>query len=435
MSIEYPVIDSCIELKHHHSRLKKASFPIINHGLYGNVKEFESSPFLLPKQLSDFTAERNFDDATNLEICPSCFFQTSGTTSRSKRIPYSDADLERQRHHQAEALRRLGMMPEDVVLTMGSPLPSISGWASVHGSQTLGATVVNTSFYDYEQVFRMNRNPDVTVIIGTPIVVKEIGILITKTRGNLKTLFPRLRTGIIFGDVLPNVLRMELVNLWGFKNVATLYGTVEADVIGVECLCRTGSQHLMLERLIIEAIPEIELLKEYQDKSYTPKPVNILDIENDIVGEVVITDLMRDILPIVRYRIGDVVQVSTATCGCNLHGPTVSVLGRTRNTIYLGDVPIYEMQINQALERAVGARVSDWRLLGKSPTEKSFDLYLLAPDIEGSTWKEQIFAALQEIRPELQHVDLQSALRMQTVSELDQVPLKPDAKAQRICLD
>jgi phenylacetate-CoA ligase len=413
-------------------------FPLKDHPLYGNAERFEDCGFLLPATLADFTNRDGYaTQATHLEICPACFFNTSGTTSRSKRIPYSDADLERQRNHEAIALGKLGLGKGDGVISLGAPLPSISGWAIVNGSETAGASVLNTSQLDFEVVFDRKTQSKATIVIGTPIVVREIGVAIQEQYGPLKDVFPNMKTGIIFGDVLPPRLRREIAELWGFKSIYSLYGTVEADVVATESPTSPGRLELMFERLVFEIIPEPELMKEKTIPGYVPKAVDIREVVDGTIGEIIISDLSRDVLPLIRYRIGDVVQVHRSTQAGREGLPLVSVLGRSKNMVFMDDVPLYEMQINSALEKALDGQISEWRLVqtGGMP-KRAYQLIVEPMGIPNPSMEHTraVLAAISGLRPALVGSDLGDVLEVEWTEKLEQGPVRGDAKAARIVL-
>lgn len=410
-------------------------FPLRGHALYGDADRFEDCRFLMPAVLADFTQTHDFTNtATNLEICPSCFFNTSGTTSRSKRIPYTDNDLERQRIHEAIALKKLGMRRGDGVISLGAPLPSISGWAIVNGSETVGASVLNTSQLDYEDVFVRRQERRANIVIGTPVVVKEIGRAIREEYGALTDVFPNMRTGIIFGDVLPNRLRNDVRDIWGFKNIYSLYGTVEADVVATESTLAAGEMDLMFERLIFEIIVEAELEKERGIAGYQPVATDIRSVSDGTIGEIVISDLSRELLPLIRYRIGDVVQVHHGSGAHNRNRPTVSVLGRSKNTVRFAGIPIYEMQISRALDEALVDRAAEWRLVsGASEAAPCYQLMIepATHAVVRDSDRTAIYDALRRQRSEINDVDLRRIIEIAWIERLEQAPAQGDAKARR----
>ena len=419
-----------------HESLKKKLFPLVKHPLYGDVASFETSSFLEPPVLADFTNDTSFEGVTNLEICPSCFFNTSGTTSRSKKIPFSDADLERQKIHESIALRKLGMGPGDGVMSLGAPLPSISGWAIVNGSEATGARALNTSQLDYETIFEKAWQKDVTFVIGTPLVVKEIGRAIEEEMGPIKGVLPNLKTAVIFGDVLPDALRQELKAAWGFTNVFSLYGTVEADVVATECMDHPGEMNLMSERLVFEFIPEEELAQERLIADYCPRSFPIEEAQDGSYGEILISDLSRDTLPLIRYRIGDVIQVHRATGTHNITEPTVSVMGRSKNTVMLGKVALYEMQLNRALKNFLGGALVEWKIIEQKPgTQHRYHLqFQTNDDREIEAQPGLFFSCLKEQRSDLKTINFDAEILLQKVDGFDRAEVSGDTKSQRIIL-
>lgn len=413
-------------------------FPLADHVLYGDVQSFESAPCLLPATLADYTSRCDLrPGVTSLEICPACFFSTSGTTSRSKQVPYSDADLDRQRIHEAIALRKLGMRPGDGVISLGAPLPSISGWAIVNGSEAVGASALNSSQLDFEKALAPENRERATVVIGTPMVVREIGLAIAEEHGPLSELFPNMRIAVIFGDVLPDALRADIARIWGRPAVYSLYGTVEADVVATESPTTPGVMHLMAERLIFELIPESELRREREVVGYRPKIVDINTVPAGTIGEIVISDLSREVLPLVRYRIGDVVQVQGEDPERPELGQRISVLGRSKNTVLIDGVPLYEMQLTAALDQAMGTRFSDWRLVRQATGREAYRLLVEMRSGEHLSGGDcaRVWRAIAAQRLELAGVDLPSLLEVAGTYKLDRDSVQGDAKARRIVLD
>jgi phenylacetate-coenzyme A ligase PaaK-like adenylate-forming protein len=425
------------EITLNQQKFKSEIFPIVDHPLYGTIKSFNEADCLDPVDLANFTNDYEFEgDVTNLEICPTCFFQTTGTTSRSKKIPYSEKDLDRQKVHEAISFKKLGMRPLDGVYSLGSPLPSISGWAIVNGSETVGANMLNTSQIDYETVFLRKQEEKANVLFGTPIVIREIGLAIEEEYGSLKKVFPNLRTAIVFGDVLPESFRKEIKELWGFENVYSLYGTVEADVVGTQCLATNGQIHLMSERLLFEIIPEDELAKEREIEGYKAIIYPIDEVPNNTIGEIIISDLSRDVLPLVRYRIGDIIQLSQNECKCHFKEPTISVLGRSKNTVLIDQHPLYEMQINSSLENILENNLVEWRLIEEPKNGFPFTLYLQvnSDEIDSSELIDKVFDSLSNLTGKLTLAILKHNININIINSIEQDPMKGDAKARRIIL-
>ncbi|MGH1487011.1 MAG: AMP-binding protein [Cellvibrionaceae bacterium] len=425
-----------LEHCNHHAKMKSL-FPLKEHPLYGSEVSFDQLDYLMPSVLADFTNGTNFsEDTTNLEICPACFFNTSGTVNRSKKIPFSDADLERQKIHEAIALQKLNMGPGDAVMSLGAPLPSISGWAIVNGSEATGAIALNSSQIDYETAIENDNRNKVTFVIGTPLVVKEIGLAIEQEHGDLKKVFPNLKTAVIFGDVLPDNLRQFIKELWGFKNVYSLYGTVEADVVATEDPKNAGQMTLMTERLYFELITESELSKERENSEYMPKAIAINNVKAGEIGEIIISDLSRETLPLLRYRIGDIIQVHNIDQNKNNSEVNISVLGRSKNTVVVSHTVLYEMQIEQAIQNAMGERVIEWKLLEDKKHAGHYQLlvHMVTCETLSSQDTENIHNNIKIIRPELEKTNVESYFLISQSEGFEKSDVVGDVKANRIVL-
>ncbi|WP_374488685.1 phenylacetate--CoA ligase family protein [Zoogloea sp.] len=416
-------------------------FPLKDHILYGDVASFESAPCLMPAVLAGYTSRCDIQPGvTSLEICPACFFSTSGTTSRSKQVPYSDADLDRQRIHEAIALRKLGMRAGDGVISLGAPLPSISGWAIVNGSAAVGAQALNSSQLDYEEALSPENRARASVVIGTPLVVREIGLAIEEEHGSLRDVFPNMRMAVIFGDVLPDEMRADIARIWGNPAVYSLYGTVEADVVATECPQTPGTMYLMAERLVFEIITEAELARERNEEGYVPQVVDINTVPAGTIGEIIISDLSREVLPLIRYRIGDVVKVLGHDVAQPQLGQRISVLGRAKNTVLIDEVPLYEMQLTASLDAAIRGRFSDWRLV-RQPAQgdgpRHFTLFVEMRPGETLNGEDcsRIWAEVAGQRAELAVIDIPVLIEIAGTPKLEQDKVQGDAKARRIVLD
>ncbi|MEP0824713.1 MAG: phenylacetate--CoA ligase family protein [Nitrososphaera sp.] len=405
-------------------------FPI-QHPLYGRIESLSNAPILTPKKLAEFTNEYSFEGATELEVCPQCFFQTSGTSGRSKRIPHSELDLQKQVEHEALAFSIAGLGSQDVILTLAAPPPSISAWATINGSKKLGAEVVNTSYYDYDEPIKNGDSKKVTAFFATPIIAQSTARMVQEIYGNTREIFPKLRMGIIFGDVLPPPLERKLRQLWGCE-IRRLYGSVEADVLAIECAKGEGTLHLMTSKLIFEIIPEEEMRLMRTNPNHLPRIKNIRDCKNGERGEILVTDLAKEVLPLIRYRIGDVVEIYTEKCKCGLDTPRVRVLGRAANTLFLDDNLIHEMQLHYALENTFEGQYSDW-VAYVSSNGNNISQIEIAIETTTRPWSTMMQTFYENIRQWCNIREIRNCIKLNLVDSLPKVEVKKaDMKSKRI---
>jgi phenylacetate-coenzyme A ligase PaaK-like adenylate-forming protein len=355
-------------------------FPLA-HDLYGRLQSFQEAPFLTAERLAQFTSGQRADErATEFESCPQCYFQTSGTAGEAKRLPYSDADIERLLASGARDLALAGVCADDVVLNLAAPLPSMAGWGVKHASERLGATVLNTSYLDCEPVLAGHMADRVSVVVGTPLTVQNVGEDIASEHGSARALFPRLATAILGGDVLPAHLSRRLFELWQFE-IRVLYASVEAGTIAVQCSRRVG-MHVLADPLVLELLPEGTLTGDQPD----PRVAALREIGQCAPGErgeLVISQLERQLLPLVRYRTGDIVEICGVGCPCGLGTTRIRVLGRRLNMIEIGGGVVHEMQLDRAISEALrGSSYHDWRatVTGNGTPEARMEVRLLSDE-------------------------------------------------------
>lgn len=384
----------------------------------------DGEDILNPEELERKTRNLTFEEALT--------FESSGTSGEPKRIPYAIENLEEQKKHEKKAFLIGGMTEEDVVMTLGAPLNSISGWASRSGSRKVGAEVLNRSFNDYKKVIKSRENRDVTCIFATPLVAKAIGNEIEEEFENPENVFPNMSKGFMFGDLLPENLKQDLKEQWGFDQLRSLYGTVEADVIAIED--KTGKLVPLIDRLVIEILP-------YENGEKQQQPVDIREIEDEVKGSILISDPERDKIDITRYEIGDIIRVYPED-----PIPHIEVLGREDNTINLGGAPLYENELHKAIVDTYGSQVTDWKVLvSRENSKPALDLFVVG---EIQEEKEKLLENLFRRAPPVEeaysdvgsgiinHIDIQVKHGEEEIrSEISSEDIENDVKSNRIIFD
>ena len=165
---------------------------------------------------------------------------------------------------------------------------------------------------------------------------------------------PNLRQVRSYGETLRPVLRQQLQETWNVP-VSDVYSAQEVGYIALQCP-ETEHAHLQSEHLIIEIL---------DDTGQPCRPGTI--------GRVVLTTLMNFAAPLIRYALGDYVEVGPP-CVCGRGLPVIRrVLGRERNLIVLPDgrrhwpsfpehewmeiAPIRQLQLVQKTPQHIEARI------------------------------------------------------------------------------
>ncbi len=163
---------------------------------------------------------------------------------------------------------------------------------------------------------------------------RELGI-------DVKRECPNLKAVILGGAVLPPAFKRWITDTWQVR-VVEIYGSNETMLLGIGC--PEGGLHLATDLF------EAELLD----------PTTLEPVPAGSPGVLTITSLVHEVMPLVRYVTGDLVDIATAPCACGRTTPTVRVLGRASETVQMAGKTITPADLVDACYEfvaAVGARV------------------------------------------------------------------------------
>jgi phenylacetate-CoA ligase len=258
---------------------------------------------------------------------------SSGTTyGKSTIVGYTRKDMESWTEMCARLVMAAGVTNNDVAqIAFGYGL--FTGGFGLHqGLERVGATVIPLSSGQTDRQLQFLRDFQVTALICTP----SYALFLAETVRE-KGLAPgqiSLRWGLFGGEPWTHEARREIES--GLGMIAT-------DNYGLSELCGPGVSYECLERNGLH-LSEDQFLVEVVDPA-TGEPV-----EEGEMGELVLTSLGREAVPLIRYRTRDLTRVTTAPCRC---GRTLArmtkVLGRTDDMIIIRGVNVFPSQIESIL--------------------------------------------------------------------------------------
>jgi phenylacetate-CoA ligase len=210
-----------------------------------------------------------------------------------------------------------------------------------------GATVVpadnRSSIMPYMKVVRLLHDLGVTVAWCLP---SECLLWAAAARhGGYRTEadFPDLRAFLVAGEPLSCAKRVRIQEIWGGAQVVEDYGSTETGSLAGEC--PKGNLHLWADRFVVE-VYDVETGTSAQEG----------------FGQLVVTSLHREAMPLIRYNLGDLVEVTYSPCDCGWHLPTVRVLGRASAQLTVGRKSISASQLEELVFRLPKAfEVMFWR--------------------------------------------------------------------------
>ena len=300
------------------------------------VEDMSALPFTTKSQLvEDQAAYPPFGRLMTYPIDRYRYFhQTSGTTGRPL-ICLDTAEswgwLERCWGY---VYRAAGVGAGDVVFCAFSFGPYLSHWSAISGAWHVGAMCISGGGMNSEQRLQTIIDNRCTVLVCTPTyalhmaeVARRLGVDLA-----LSSVSRSIHAGEP-GASLPHVKR-AIEHAWG----ATCFdhaGATEVGAWGFDCEAQTGAIHLNEAEFIFEVID--------QESGES--------VGEDTQGELVITNLGRASMPVLRYRTGDVVELTTEPCPCGRWFARIKggVLGRADDMIIVRGVNLYPSAIDNLI--------------------------------------------------------------------------------------
>lgn len=215
-------------------------------------------------------------------------------TSRSG-VPAPVARPEHMTRLCADAFELAGMTPEDGQLNLAAPAPHASGWMAQKGANTVGASLLNRDFTDWERPIDEGTASRATVVSSVPAKAQEMADEIKATQGSAADLFPNLEIGFFTGHLLRPGTRRRLRDRWGLEMTREFYGSSEAGMIAAAV-----DESRRLVPLLHRHILELEVDDEI---------VDIRELAEPTEGSLLVTDPARTSVNLTRYRQGDLVRV------------------------------------------------------------------------------------------------------------------------------
>ncbi len=266
------------------------------------------------------------------------FHASSGTTGKPTVVGYTKNDMDMWKEMIARIVTMAGLTDEDVAqISFGYGL--FTGAFGLHqGLEHIGASVIPMSSGNTEKQIMIMKDFHTTALISTPSyalhmaeIAREMGV------DPKKDLF--LKWGLFGGEGSTEAMRREINDAWGLFATEN-YGMSELIGPGVsgECLALKG-MHINEDHFIPEII--------------NPDTGEVLP--EGAVGELVITAITKEALPIIRYRTSDITSLNYETCDCGRTTVRMAkISGRSNDMLILGGVNIFPSQIEEVLFNVEG---------------------------------------------------------------------------------
>ena len=310
-------------------RLDEANFDV---NAFNSLDDVKRLPFTVKTDLRDTYPyglfARPLKDIVRLHA-------SSGTTGKPIVVAYTKEDLDVWQQTMCRSLAGIGMSKEDVVQNSYGYGLFTGGLGAHYGAEALGATVIPTSGGNTARQIMLMRDFGVTAITCTPSyfihLIDEAG----KMGIDLRSL--PVRRGVFGAEPWTEGMRRYIEEAAGIK-AYDIYGLSEITGPGVGCECEYQNGLHIFE-------------DHYYPEIIDPETLEVLPDGEE--GELVLTTLSKDAMPIIRYRTRDITSIMTEKCPCGRTIRRIARIGRRSDDMFIiRGVNVFPSQIETGILNA-----------------------------------------------------------------------------------
>jgi len=255
---------------------------------------------------------------------------SSGTTGKPTVVAYTESDLRVWTEVMVRSLAACGLHRGDVVQNAYGYGLFTGGLGAHYGAEALGATVIPISGGNTDRQIMVMQDFGVTAICCTPSYFLH---LVERGR-ELGANFSRLRAGIFGAEPWSEAMRRRIEADTGVK-AYDIYGLSEivGPGVGIECFAQSGL-HIFEDHFYPEVVD----------------PATGEVLPDGAEGELVLTTLSKDAMPMIRYRTRDVTAIIPEPCACGRSVRRIRRISRRSDDMFIiRGVNVFPSQVETAL--------------------------------------------------------------------------------------
>ncbi|GAA5263070.1 phenylacetate--CoA ligase family protein [Methanocalculus sp.] len=254
---------------------------------------------------------------------------TSGTTGKPTVVGYTRNDLAAWADLIARNLTMVGLTPEDTFQNAVNYGLFTGGLGFHYGAELMGMMVIPSATGNTKRQIEMINDFGVTSIHCTP----GYALHITEVVEQMGTSLPTLRIGVFGAEAWSETMRQELESRLSI-NAYDSYGMSEMFGPGVAFECpEQNGLHIWEDCFLSEIID--------------PKTGETLGPGEK--GELVITSLSKEAMPLLRYRTGDITMILEDDCPCGRGRRIARIMGRSDDMLVIRGINVFPSQIEHVL--------------------------------------------------------------------------------------
>ena len=272
---------------------------------------------------------------------------SSGTTGNPTVVLHTQKDLDEWANAVARCLWMVGSRPEDVFQNSAGYGMFTAGLGFQYGAEKVGMLTVPAAAGNTIRQIKFIKDFGTTVLHAIPSYASRI-YEVMKEEGVDPRKDTNLRVLCIGAEPHSEEQRQRIEQNLGVKAYNS-YGISEMMGPGVAFECQEqNGLHIWEDYFIVEIID----------------PVTLKPVPDGQLGELVLTTINREAMPLLRYRTRDLTRILPGECPCGRHHRRLARLqGRSDDMMILKGVNIFPIQIDQRVGGVVG-KAHDLGLLG-----------------------------------------------------------------------
>ncbi|HJJ96177.1 MAG TPA: phenylacetate--CoA ligase [Methanocorpusculum sp.] len=255
---------------------------------------------------------------------------TSGTTGKPTVVAYTKNDLNSWSELIARNLTMVGLHEGDIFQNASNYSLFTGGLGFHYGAEKIGCSVVPAGVGNTKRQIEMIQDFGVNAIHCTPSYAMHLTEVAEDMHANLDS----LRIGVFGAEAWSGNMRRDLENRLNIKAYDS-YGMSELFGPGVAFECpEQNGLHIWHDCYIVEIID--------------PKTGETLG--PDEKGEMVVTPLVKEAMPLLRYRTGDITMLMEDDCPCGRGQKIARLFGRSDDMLTVRGINVFPSQIEHVLK-------------------------------------------------------------------------------------
>jgi phenylacetate-CoA ligase len=302
--------------------------------------------------------------------------RTSGTTARPIFIGLTAKDIETTVRAGGRCFWSAGLRPGDTVVHCLNYCLWMGGFTDHQSLEATGATVVPYGVGNTVNLIQTILDMGIDTIHCTPSYLIRIEELL-KSEYNLEPKDLGLKKGLFGGEsgIQNRQFRKRIEKKWGMVVMNANYGLSDVlSMFGAECSQQQGLHFHGQDAVYPEVID--------------PDTGTVLPLQDGTCGELVLTNLVKEALPLIRFRTHDIIEILGTECACKRTGFRFRLLGRSDDMLVVKGINVFPQAIGDIINDYLDVFNGEFRIT--APRKEPIDSIMIEAEIRGNPDKAEL---------------------------------------------